>query len=122
MKTSFIRRPFATAFLLLAAFQTPLLADVLTGTNGERLVGRVLEERTDDVVFESELGGKLTIPRSRIREIQRTPAAVAPAPTEATPVATNQVAAASPAWFTLPADGNEFDWPGYPLAYYTPNR
>jgi hypothetical protein len=48
-------------------------ADVLIGTNGERFVGTVLEETPDAVVFESELGGRLAIPRKRIRELQRTP-------------------------------------------------
>jgi putative salt-induced outer membrane protein YdiY len=47
-------------------------ADVLIGTNGERFVGKVIEEKTDALVFESEIGGQLTIPRTRIREIQRT--------------------------------------------------
>jgi putative salt-induced outer membrane protein YdiY len=47
-------------------------ADVLIGTNGERFSGRVIEETTNAVVFESELGGRLTIPRSRIQEFQRT--------------------------------------------------
>ncbi len=46
-------------------------ADVLIGTNGDRFTGKVLEETADVIVFESELAGKLTIPRTRIREIQR---------------------------------------------------
>ncbi len=46
-------------------------ADVLIGTNGDRFTGKVLKETADSVVFDSELGGKLTIPRTRIREIQR---------------------------------------------------
>ncbi len=47
-------------------------ADVLIGTNGDRFTGKVLEETADSVVFDSELGGKFTIPRLHIREIQRT--------------------------------------------------
>jgi len=47
-------------------------ADVLIGTNGERFVGKVIEETAESVVFESEIGGRLTLPRARIREIQRT--------------------------------------------------
>ena len=48
-------------------------ADVLIGTNGDRFTGKVIEETADSVVFDSELGGRLTIPRTRIREIQRPP-------------------------------------------------
>ena len=48
-------------------------ADVLIGTNGDRFTGKVLEETADSVVFDSELGGKLSVPRTRIREIQRAP-------------------------------------------------
>ncbi|HWW00189.1 MAG TPA: hypothetical protein VNZ64_10880, partial [Candidatus Acidoferrum sp.] len=48
-------------------------ADVLIGTNGERFEGKVGQETPDYVVFESELGGRLTISRKRIREMQRTP-------------------------------------------------
>lgn len=53
-------------------------ADVLIGTNDERFVGKVIEETADTVVFESELGGRFTISRARVREIQRTPPPVAP--------------------------------------------
>jgi putative salt-induced outer membrane protein YdiY len=48
-------------------------ADVLIGTNGERFSGKVVEETADAVVFESELAGRLTVPRARIREVQRVP-------------------------------------------------
>jgi hypothetical protein len=48
-------------------------ADVLTGTNGERFVGTVVKETSNHVVFDSELGGRLTFPRSKIRDLQRTP-------------------------------------------------
>ena len=59
----------ALAFLGLA-----LLArgDVLLCTNGERFVGKVIQETTNTVVFESELGGRLTFPRAQVRELQRT--------------------------------------------------
>ena len=49
-------------------------ADVLVGTNGERFVGPVVEETADSVVFASELGGRLTLPRKQVRELRRTPA------------------------------------------------
>jgi len=42
------------------------------GRNGEHFVGRVVEEKADAVVFDSELGGRLTVPRARIQELQRT--------------------------------------------------
>ena len=48
-------------------------ADVLIATNGERFAGKVVEETADAVVFESELAGRLTVPRAQIRELQRTP-------------------------------------------------
>ena len=47
--------------------------DVLTGTNGGRFVGTVMVETATNVVFQSELGGQLTFPQSKIRELQRTP-------------------------------------------------
>ena len=59
-------------------------ADVLVGTNGERFVGKVIEETADTVVFESELGGRLTLPRGRIRELQRSPAAMPSQPSPTT--------------------------------------
>ena len=66
------------AILILAAigflpgwFPLPAWSDVLVGTNGERFVGTVIEETTN-VVFQSEFGGRLVVPFSKIREIQRT--------------------------------------------------
>ena len=68
-------RLIAGAFILAAIKLVPLPvhADVLTGTNGERFVGTVIEQTTNTVVFDSELAGRLTFPRSKIRELQRTP-------------------------------------------------
>ena len=57
--------------LAWAAIPASARADVLVATNGERFVGQVVAETADTVVFESELGGRLTLPRSRVREIQR---------------------------------------------------
>jgi hypothetical protein len=48
-------------------------ADVLVGTNGERFVGTVIEQTATNVVFDSELAGRLTFPQSKIRELHRTP-------------------------------------------------
>ena len=67
-------------FLWALAFGAMTLlahADVLIGLNGERFVGKVIEETTNTVVFESELGGRLSFPRAQIRELQRTPPAEA---------------------------------------------
>jgi hypothetical protein len=73
--------------IAFCAVVLPGRADVLIGTNGERFTGKILSESTDTVVFESELGGKLTIPRIRIREIQRTP----PPATNKPPITDNQL-------------------------------
>jgi hypothetical protein len=55
----------------------PLLArgDVLVGTNGERFVGTVIMETTTNVVFESELAGRLVFPQAKIRDLVRAPVA-----------------------------------------------
>ena len=69
--------------LALAFGAMPMVAraDVLIGTNGERFVGTVIEETTNTVVFESDLGGRLALPRAQIRELQRTSPAEASSPT-----------------------------------------
>lgn len=63
-------------------------ADVLVGTNGERFVGTVIQETPDTIVFESELGGRMTVPRSKVRELERaapvTPVAVTNLPVAST--------------------------------------
>jgi hypothetical protein len=48
-------------------------ADSLICTNGERFVGTIVSESVTNVVFESELAGRLIFPHSKIRELQRTP-------------------------------------------------
>ncbi len=50
-------------------------ADILVGTNGERFVGKVIEETPNTVVFDSETAGRLVVPRTRVRELQRAPVA-----------------------------------------------
>lgn len=86
-------------------------ADVLIGVNGERLIGRVIEETADMVVFESEIGGVLKVPRRRIREIQKTPPPreqqtrqPAPAPKVAERTTTNT------AWIPPGVGKDGFDW------------
>jgi hypothetical protein len=51
----------------------PLRGDVLIGTNGERFVGKVIQETATNVVFESEFAGRITFLQSRIRDLERTP-------------------------------------------------
>lgn len=68
--------------------------DVLVGTNGERFVGTVAEETSTNVVFDSELGGRLVFPQEKIRDLQRTPPGSATHATIALVVATNKPAGA----------------------------
>lgn len=75
------RRALALALALWSA-ALPAWADVLLGTNGDRFTGKVVAETVDSVVFDSELGGKLIIPRARIREIQRAASAAPSQPSE----------------------------------------
>jgi Protein of unknown function, DUF481 len=63
--------------LLLRALPLPARADVLVGTNGERFVGTVIEETSTNVVFESELAGRLVFPQAKIRDLLRSPSAEA---------------------------------------------
>lgn len=60
--------------VILCAGLLPVVtwADVLIGTNEERFVGTVIEETPDSIVFDSELGGRLTVPRAKIREVLHT--------------------------------------------------
>jgi len=102
-------------WLVLALGSVVLMAqaDVLIGTNGERFVGKVVEEKADAVVFESELGGRMTIPRTRIRGVeQTTPAAPTPVVEPAAALSSPAKAAASTNLMWLPPgighDG--FDW------------
>ena len=80
---------------LLASLPLLTHADVLTGTNGERFVGTVVEQTSTNVVFESEFAGRLTFPQSKIRNLQRTAAlAVSNAPLAsavATAASTNSI-------------------------------
>src|SRR5277367_897842 len=57
--------------LVLVTLPLVALGDVLVGTNGERFVGKVIEETSTNVVFESELVGRLVIPQAKIRDLLR---------------------------------------------------
>src|SRR5277367_2511109 len=59
--------------LVLVTLPLVALGDVLVGTNGERFVGKVIEETSTNVVFESELAGRLVFPQAKIRDLLRSP-------------------------------------------------
>ena len=61
--------------LVLGAMTLLARGDVLVGTNGERFVGTVIEETTTNIVFDSELAGRLVFPQAKIRDLLRTPTA-----------------------------------------------
>ena len=91
-------------------FSISCWADVLVGTNGERFVGKIIEESPDKVVFESEIAGRLTVPRGRVRELQRASAAQ-PASTNTAPgVAAGTLALTNVAWVPPGAGKDGFDW------------
>jgi putative salt-induced outer membrane protein YdiY len=74
------------------------LADVLVTRSGEKLVGTVVEERADEVVFESDAFGRLYVERERILSLERSGApAAAPAEASAAVPAPAQETAAAPA-------------------------
>jgi putative salt-induced outer membrane protein YdiY len=86
------------------------LADILVGVNGERLVGKVIEETSDTVVFESEIGGVLKIPRSRIRELQKTPANQSGLTNEPAPSAASATTGTNALWMPPGVGKDGFDW------------
>jgi hypothetical protein len=117
---------WGAACLALALWATalPTRADVLIGNNGDRFTGKVIAETADAVVFDSELGGKLTIPRAGIREIQRAPLPVMNPPfliTNGTPTVpigalTNPPSILNPrlsinfSWLPPPIGHDKADW------------
>jgi hypothetical protein len=90
------RLPWAVPFLFMLA--AVARGDVLTGTNGERFVGKVIQETATNVVFESEFAGRLTFPQSKIHDLERTP-----------PGQTTNAPAAAVSATTLPAT-NALSW------------
>jgi putative salt-induced outer membrane protein YdiY len=96
------------AMLLLAR------ADVLIGINGERFVGTVIEETGSNVVFQSELGGRLNLSTDKIHEIQRTVATNAlPAqklPVTATGASGTEITANPSAWKPPGVGHDGADW------------
>ncbi len=103
------RRKGWCCWAVLLAALVPALSDELVGSNGERFVGRILEETQDRVLFESELGGRISIARDRIRELRR---AENPAMTQTNPI---PAIASSGSWTNAawepPGLGKDgFDW------------
>jgi hypothetical protein len=82
--------------------------DVLVGTNGERFVGTVIEVTTNQVVFDSEFAGRLVLPQSQIRELQRTSS---PVTHQALPT-TNGVSVVSKVVTNTPASASSWKPPG----------
>ena len=76
--------------LVFAAFALPTRADVLIATNGERFVGTVIEKTTNAVVFQSNLGGRMTLYPSEIRKLERAVPGKTNAPPAPVTVATNR--------------------------------
>jgi hypothetical protein len=113
MKPSTIRTLLSLA-LAFWGVVLPGRPDVLIGTNGERFAGRVVDETADAVVFDSELGGRLTIPRSRIQELQRTaPSQPSALPHQASTLsapATNAAASTNLAWRPPGVGLDRSDW------------
>ena len=108
--------PFLICALLLTCLAAPTcsVADVLISINGERFVGKVIEETTNSVTFDSETAGRLTIPRDRIRELQRAPVTVnagtnQPSVAPALVAGTN-AAATNIAWLPPGVGKDKFDW------------
>jgi len=100
-------RPFLMALIVWGAVCV-MRADVLVGTNGERFVGKLIEETANTLIFESELGGRLTIPRIKIREIQRATSPVSEH--ESVNPRTNPTATLKPQLLTLNPQSSTNSW------------
>lgn len=103
-----------TKFLLYALAFGPMAllarADLLVGTNGERFLGTVIAETATNVVFESELAGRLTFPQSKIRDLQRTPAGTVTNAALASAAITNATPTNAVAWKPPGVGTDGSDW------------
>jgi hypothetical protein len=81
----------------------------LIGVNGERFVGKIIDDSGETVVFESELGGRFHVPRSSIRELQKTPASPA-AISNVSNAPTNVMTATNSSWLPPGVGTDGFDW------------
>ena len=104
--------------LLWAGIVVSSLADVVSLTTGERLVGKVVAEETAKVVFESEGLGRIEIPRGRIEKIERSAplpeesAITAPKMTLSTNVTEKPTSPMSTlfGWLPAPLPDDKHDW------------
>jgi putative salt-induced outer membrane protein YdiY len=83
------------------------LADVLVSTNGQRFVGKAIEETSDGVVFESQENGRFTFPRAQILELQLSPVEEATKPPA---VATAEQKSGNAEWRPPGVGHDHFDW------------
>jgi len=107
-KGATIRPIFNRAFfcLVLLTVYPSAMADVLIATNGEQFIGKVLEETSDSVTFLSETGGRFTVPRQRIRQLQR----MTPVQNEATNRVFSSSASTNASWRPPGVGKDGFDW------------
>jgi len=103
-------RPRQWLALALVAITLTLPADVLIGKNGERFIGKVVEETAEAFVFESEIGGRITIRRDQVLELQHSPAAEIPKVPAVTVPATNSFVAGNLLWQPPNLGQDGFDW------------
>jgi putative salt-induced outer membrane protein YdiY len=100
-------------WLALAALAISARADVLISTNGERFVGTIIAETTNTVVFESQLGGRLTLVPAQIRKLERTAAFetnAAPVPAPAATKAATRPASTNLSWVPPGIGHDGADW------------
>lgn len=91
---------------------------MLVATNGERFVGKVIAETADTVLFESKLGGRLTLPRAQVQDLQRQPSSESAGTlpfTNPPPPLTNQLSTlnlqpSTTAWLPPSLGQNSLDW------------
>lgn len=85
--------------------------DVLVLTNGERFVGEIIEEKPANVIFESELAGRLDVPRSKIRDVGQAQVELSTNTVSAHNVGTNASSVGRTASWTPPGVGTDgADW------------
>lgn len=87
-------RNFPVAWLLFCAwcFVVSLRADQLQMANGDHYAGKILSLNSNSIVFESDVLGRVTLPREKVESMSFGGSATAPATTNA-PVAPRVVAA-----------------------------
>jgi hypothetical protein len=76
MRTNFLSAAFGIVFMFAAAFS--LRADEVEMQNGDRYLGKVLSVSADTVVLESEVLGKINVPRKNVASLAFGTNAVAP--------------------------------------------